>query len=105
MAHGASFFRAAVRACEGLLLTWDPGRLPPSVRPVPFAPFRQLLPLCRAVVHHGSVGATAAALGSGTPQLVLPMAWDQQDDAARVRRQACGDRLGPRQRTAGPSSG
>src|SRR5436305_6257835 len=99
MAHGAAFFRAAVRACEGtgargLLLTRYPGRLParlpPSVRHVPFAPFRRLLPLCRAVVHHGGVGTTAAALAAGTPQLVLPLAWDQPDNAAPVRRLGCG---------------
>jgi UDP:flavonoid glycosyltransferase YjiC (YdhE family) len=111
LAHGAAFFRAAVRACavigaRGLLLTRYPGRLsarlPPSVRHVPFAPFRQLLPLCRAVVHHGGVGTTAAALAAGTPQLVLPLAWDQPDNAARVRRLGRGEFLSPRRRTAGP---
>jgi UDP:flavonoid glycosyltransferase YjiC (YdhE family) len=110
MAHGAAFFREAVRACEmmgarGLLVTRYPDRLPtalpPVVRHVAFAPFRRLLPLCAAVVHHGGVGTTAAALAAGTPQLVLPMAWDQPDNAARVRRLGCGESLAPRQWTAG----
>jgi len=110
MAHAAGFFRAAVAACgalgaRGLLLTkysgQVPGRLPQSVRHCAFAPFRQLLPLCGAVVHHGGVGTTAAALEVGCPQLVLPLAWDQPDNAARVEQLKAGISLGPRRRTAG----
>jgi UDP:flavonoid glycosyltransferase YjiC (YdhE family) len=110
MAHAAGFFRAAVGACErlgvrGVLLTKFadavPRRLPPTVRHCGFAPFRRLLPLCGAVVHHGGVGTTAAALEVGCPQLVLPLAWDQPDNAARVTRLGVGTSLGPRQRTAG----
>jgi UDP:flavonoid glycosyltransferase YjiC (YdhE family) len=110
MAHAAGFFRAAVGACErlgvrGILLTKFadavPRRLPPTVRRCGFAPFRRLLPLCGAVVHHGGVGTTAAALEAGCPQLVLPLAWDQPDNAARVTRLGVGMSLGPRQRTAG----
>jgi UDP:flavonoid glycosyltransferase YjiC (YdhE family) len=110
MAHAGRFFRAAVAACvrsgvRGLLLTkyphLVPSQLPPSVRHCAFAPFRQLLPLCGAVVHHGGVGTTAAALQAGCPQLVLPLAWDQPDNAARVVRLGVGRMLGARQRTAG----
>jgi UDP:flavonoid glycosyltransferase YjiC (YdhE family) len=110
MAHGAAFFRAAAAACgslgtRGLLLTkyphQIPARLPPGVRPCAFAPFRQLLPLCAAVVHHGGIGTTAAALAAGTPQVVLPLAWDQPDNARRLQGLEVGIRLGPRQRTAG----
>jgi UDP:flavonoid glycosyltransferase YjiC (YdhE family) len=110
MTHGAAFFRAAALACEslgarGLLLTryphQIPGRLPPGVRHCAFAPFRHLLPLCAAVVHHGGIGTTAAALAAGTPQVVLPLAWDQPDNARRVQGLGVGIRLGPRQRTAG----
>ena len=110
MTHAAGFFRAAVTACEllgarGVLLTKYPhqlpARLPPGFRHCSFAPFRQLLPLCGAVVHHGGIGTTAAALCAGIPQLILPLAWDQPDNAERVRRLGVGARLGPRQRTAG----
>lgn len=99
MMHAARFFRAAVAACDalgarGLLLTKYPellpSHLPPQVRHCAFAPFRQLLPLCRAVVHHGGIGTTAAALQSGCPQLVLPLAWDQPDNGARVARLGAG---------------
>jgi UDP:flavonoid glycosyltransferase YjiC (YdhE family) len=109
MTHAAAFFRAAVAACEslgarGLLLTKYrhqlPARLPPGVRHCAYAPFRQLLPLCGAIVHHGGIGTTAAALAAGIPQLILPMAWDQPDNAHRVRQLGVGASLGPRQRTA-----
>jgi UDP:flavonoid glycosyltransferase YjiC (YdhE family) len=110
MTHGAAFFRAAAAACgllgaRGLLLTryphQIPPRLPPGVRHCAFAPFRRLLPLCAAVVHHGGIGTTAAALAAGTPQLVLPLAWDQPDNARRLQGLGVAIRLGPRQRTAG----
>lgn len=109
MAHAAGFFRAAVAACaaagvRGLLLTKYPGLvpspLPPAVRHCAFAPFRRLLPLCVAVVHHGGVGTTAAALEAGCPQLILPLAWDQPDNAARVRRLGVGAALGAGRRGA-----
>src|SRR5207245_10780537 len=99
----SGFFRTAVAACDalgarGLLVTKYPyvipARLPPRVRHCAFAPFRQLLRLCGAVVHHGGVGTTAAALEAGCPQLVLPLAWDQPDNAARVRRLGVGAALG-----------
>jgi UDP:flavonoid glycosyltransferase YjiC (YdhE family) len=110
MRHAAGFFRMAVAACEtldarGLLLTKYPdvipARLPPGVRHCAFAPFRRLLPLCGAVVHHGGVGTTAAALEAGCPQLVLPLAWDQPDNAARVAALGVGLALGPRHRGSG----
>jgi rhamnosyltransferase subunit B len=110
MTHAGGFFRSAVAACaalgaRGLLLTKYPHvippRLPPGMRHCTFAPFRQLLPRCAAVVHHGGVGTTAAALESGCPQLVLPLAWDQPDNAARVVKLGAGLALGPRHRSSG----
>jgi UDP:flavonoid glycosyltransferase YjiC (YdhE family) len=110
MRHAAGFFRTAVAACDalgtrGILLTKFPDviprRLPPRVCHCAFAPFRQLLPLCGAVVHHGGIGTTAAALEAGCPQLVLPLAWDQPDNAARVAKLGAGLTLGPRRRSSG----
>jgi len=43
---------------------------------------------------------TARALAAGTPQLVLPLAWDQPDNAARVRRLGAGSSFGARHRSA-----
>jgi UDP:flavonoid glycosyltransferase YjiC (YdhE family) len=109
MTHAAEFFRMAVSTCEalgarGLLLTKYsaviPTHLPAGVRHCTFAPFRQLLPHCGALVHHGGVGTTAAALEAGCPQLVLPLAWDQPDNAARVTRLGAGLALGSRRRSS-----
>jgi UDP:flavonoid glycosyltransferase YjiC (YdhE family) len=107
MMHGTALFGAALEACRtlgarGLLLTKYgrqlPAPLPPSVRPCAFAPFQALFPHCAAVVHHGGVGTTAKALAAGTPQLVLPLAYDQPDNAARVKRLGVGDWLKPGRR-------
>ena len=109
MSHAGRFFRAAVAACESigaraLLLTKFkeilPRNLPSGIRHCAYAPFRQLLPRCSAVVHHGGVGTTAAALEAGSPQLVLPLAWDQPDNAARINDLRVGLSLGPRHRSS-----
>jgi rhamnosyltransferase subunit B len=109
MRHAADFFRTAVAACDtlgarGLLLTKYPDMIPPRlsarVRHCAFAPFRELLPLCRAVVHHGGIGTTAAALEAGCPQLVLPLAWDQPDNAARIAKLGVGLTLPSRHRSS-----
>jgi UDP:flavonoid glycosyltransferase YjiC (YdhE family) len=108
MMHAAGLFRAALDACQrlgirGLFLTRYgrqlPAPLPPSIRTCAFAHFRELFPHCAAVVHHGGVGTTAQALAAGTPQLVLPIAFDQMDNAIRVRRLGAGDWLKPHRRT------
>jgi UDP:flavonoid glycosyltransferase YjiC (YdhE family) len=109
MAQAAPFFETAVAACaaasvRGLLLTKHPNLippdLPPTIRHCTFAPFRELLPQCAAIVHHGGIGTTAAALQSACPQLVLPLAWDQPDNAARVKKLGVGLSLGRRNRTS-----
>jgi rhamnosyltransferase subunit B len=102
MLHAEGLFRAALDACRelgarGIFLTRHarqlPAPLPPTVRHCEFAPFRELFPHCGAVVHHGGVGTAAKALATGTPQLILPLAWDQMDNAARVKRLGAGDWL------------
>jgi rhamnosyltransferase subunit B len=108
MMHAADLFRAALEACRllgtrGLLLTKYQGHLPvplpPFVRHCEFAPFQQLLPLCAAVVHHGGVGTVARALAAGTPQLILPFAFDQADNATRIKRLGVGGWLKPGRRS------
>ena len=51
----------------------------------PYLPLHRLLPRCAALVHHGGIGTTAEALRAAVPQLVLPWAFDQFDNAQRVR--------------------
>ena len=102
MMHAADTFRKAVEVCRllgkrGILLTRYerqlPAPLPTSMRTFEFAPFLALFPLCAAVVHHGGIGTVAKALSTGTPQLILPMAFDQPDNAARVKSLGAGESL------------
>jgi UDP:flavonoid glycosyltransferase YjiC (YdhE family) len=45
-----------------------------------------VLPSCRAVVHHGGAGTTAAGMRAGVPTLILWVTADQPIWAAQVRR-------------------
>lgn len=87
------FFAAAARACRflgrrGILLTRYPEQLPPllpeGVRHADYAPFSAVLPRAAALVHHGGIGTAAQALAAGRPQLVMPMTFDQPDNAMRL---------------------
>jgi UDP:flavonoid glycosyltransferase YjiC (YdhE family) len=111
MRHGRTFFNAAVDACRrlgrrGVLLTRDfeqlPRSLPPGVRHFDYVPFSQLLPQACAIVHHGGIGTVAQGLAAGIPQLVMPMAHDQHDNAARLMRLGVAETL-RRRRFRGPA--
>jgi rhamnosyltransferase subunit B len=67
-----------------------PTDLPPSVIAVDYLPHNLIFRHASAVVHQGGVGTTAQALRAGVPQLVVPWAHDQLDNAARVARLGCG---------------
>ena len=105
MTEGHAFFAAAVEACRrlrrrGILLTCYPEQLPenlpPEVRYFGFVPFSMLLPRAAAFVHHGGIGSSSQGLASGRPQLVMPMAYDQLDNAVRLERLGVGRRLSRR---------
>lgn len=109
MKHGDDFFAAAAEACRrlnrrGLLLTGHseqlPKSLPSGVRHVDFAPFTHLLPRCAALVHHGGIGTMAQALAAGIPHIIMPLAHDQFDNAARIERLGVGVTLPPKRFTA-----
>ena len=95
----APFFAAAVQACQvtgqrGLLLGAVPpalkAQLPATLLAADYAPFAWLLPRARALVHHGGIGSAAQALRAGIPQLVVPQAYDQFDNAMRLERLGVG---------------
>ena len=99
MLHGEAMYRAAVAACALLGLRCvvtcpHPLEIPPEHRRQVFvlryAPFSVLLPRCRAIIHHGGIGTLAQAFAAGIPQLIVPLAFDQFDNADRVRRLGCG---------------
>jgi rhamnosyltransferase subunit B len=108
MMHASTLFRSATHACTlldsaGIFLTKFrshlPQALPSSIRHVEFAPFQQLFPLCSVVVHHGGIGTVAKALAAGTPQLILPFAFDQLDNAIRVKELGAGEWLPAKKRS------
>src|SRR5262249_53438114 len=63
-----------------------PEETPLSVRAFTYAPFNALLRHSRAIVHHGGIGTAAQAMRAGIAQVVVPMAYDQPDNAARLVR-------------------
>lgn len=79
-----------------------PAELPAGVRHFPYVPFSQVLPRAAALAHHGGIGTSAQALAAGVPQLVMPMAHDQPDNAARLRRLGVAASV-PRRRFRGPA--
>jgi UDP:flavonoid glycosyltransferase YjiC (YdhE family) len=56
------------------------------VKVVSAANHAAILPVCRAVVHHGGAGTTAAGLRAGVPTLILWMLGDQPLWGAAVKR-------------------
>ncbi|TWT76079.1 MurG-like transferase [Posidoniimonas polymericola] len=110
--QGERFFADAVDACvrlgrRGVLLTKFaeqlPADLPDVVRRFEFEPLSQLLPRCAAFVHHGGIGSSSQGLAAGVPQLIRPLAFDQHDNAERLRRLGVAEELSPR-RFAGQSA-
>jgi rhamnosyltransferase subunit B len=69
-----------------------PVPLPEGVAVVDRAPFSKLFPRAAAVVHQGGIGTIAQALRAGRPQLLVPFAFDQPDNALRVQRLGIGIR-------------
>ena len=105
MRHAQEFFAESVAACQrlgrrGLLLTrfaeQVPTDLPETIRHLEYVPFSRVLPRAAALVHHGGIGTTAQALAAGIPQLVMPLAHDQPDNAARLERLGVGRTIAPR---------
>ncbi|HUR96507.1 MAG TPA: glycosyltransferase [Pyrinomonadaceae bacterium] len=51
-----------------------------------YAPYSQVFPRASCIVHQGGAGTTGQALRAGVPQLIVPFAHDQPDNAVRCRR-------------------
>ena len=56
-----------------------------------YASYSRVFPRAACVVHQGGVGTTGQALRAGVPQLIVPYANDQPDNAARCRRNGLGE--------------
>lgn len=62
----------------------------PNIYISPYEPFSKLFPYASVNVHQCGIGTTAQALASGRPQVCVPFAHDQPDNARRVEEMGCG---------------
>ncbi len=102
--HGKNFFQAALEACvslkrRGVFLTGHaeqvPKELPSSIHWCRYVPLDQLLPRSAGFVHHGGIGSASQALLAGVPQLIMPLAHDQFDNAERLQMLGVASSLAP----------
>lgn len=73
-----------------------PSEMAGKVLLVDFVPFGKILSHAAVFVHHGGVGTLAQGFSAGVPQLIMAMAHDQPDNAARLEGLGAGIGLIPR---------
>jgi UDP:flavonoid glycosyltransferase YjiC (YdhE family) len=85
------FWKHAVAAAQALgrravLVTGPviPHALPDGMRAFAYLPYSRVFPRAAAVVHQAGIGTLSQALRSGRPQLLVPVAFDQPDNAQRA---------------------
>jgi UDP:flavonoid glycosyltransferase YjiC (YdhE family) len=87
------FWHAAIEAAgrlkqRAILLTGMPpdslGAVPTGVKVFQYLPYSAIFPRAAAIVHSGGIGTLAQALAAGRPQLIVPVAFDQPDNARRT---------------------
>ena len=71
---------------RAILVTGEelPQDLPPGVRAFAYLPYSLLFPRAAAIIHQAGVGTLARALRAGRPQLIVPVSFDQPDNADRA---------------------
>ena len=67
--------------------------LPANMWGAEFVPQTSVIPLCDLVISHGGNNTTTECLHFGKPMIVLPLFWDQYDNAQRVHDLGLGVRL------------
>jgi UDP:flavonoid glycosyltransferase YjiC (YdhE family) len=85
------FWQRAMAAAQQLgrraLLIVGPARvdaLPVSIKAFDYLPYSAVFPRALAVIHQAGIGTLSQALRAGRPQLIVPFAFDQPDNARRA---------------------
>ncbi|RED44200.1 nucleotide disphospho-sugar-binding domain-containing protein [Aestuariispira insulae] len=95
MQEATLFFERGLEACRAagkrsLIISRYPEDLPSSLPDdclvVSQAPFGQLLPRLSALIHHGGIGTVAQGMAAGLPQLIMPLRFEQPDNADGIVR-------------------
>lgn len=103
--HSRQFFKASIECCitlgkRGILLTKYreqlPEVLPKEVKHFDYVHLEALLPYAAALVNHGGIGTLAQALAHAVPQIIMPIAFNQPDDAVRLKRMGVADFIPPK---------
>ncbi len=96
------FFTNAAEACKSIgeraiLITKYPEQIPDNlgqdIMHIEYADFNELLPKTSLLVHHGGIGTLAQAFKAGIPQIIIPWAFDQFDNAYRIKKMQVGDHI------------
>ena len=58
--------------------------LPDTMRQFAYVPYSAVFPRAAAIVHQAGIGTLAQAMRSGRPQLIVPVSFDQPDNAHRA---------------------
>lgn len=100
--HARTFFECAVNACDRLGLPaiflskqreMLPEQLPANTLWVDFVPLGELMPYTQLIVHHGGIGTCAQAFKAGIAQIIMPVGFDQFQNANKVETLKLGKQL------------
>lgn len=90
--YAAGLAAATALGMRALLLTGGlsaasslPAPLPKGALRIGYAPFEAVFPHAAVIVHSGGVATSFKALRAGKPQIIVPHAHDQMDNALRLR--------------------
>lgn len=102
MTQEDAFFKEAVEACQQLrkraiflaiYAEQCPNPLPANIEFFDYIPLSLLLPHAAVLIYHGGIGTCSHGLRAGLPHLIVPMIYDQFDNANRVEALGVGEQI------------